>query len=318
MQVTDFSTKRMLNVLISVICVSSLAAFSPSVSQKNNQLTELNAKKGFVTSSGFGAGRSSSGSAKKKKQPRSLADALADKPRKEASVNQPLVNSEQDQLLESLAAKAANTCIGRAVASSPMPPEEMDPFWQLMPSLINSRFPNVPDKQLERVAGMIRHTLDPNLPLEEAIINDPHRPHDEIHAYMPGLGPTKPFHDPSQLRLCKMLSENYDTICAEYHALLEDEKDRFQSVTSMNYDSGWKTLVLFYNGHRIPDFPYYLAPTTTKLLESVPLGGRIAGFNRQQPQSGIPLHTDGNNMWLTCQMGVHVPEGKQFPSWCWG
>jgi hypothetical protein len=306
MHYTGFSTKRMLNVMVSIICVSSLGAFSPSFSQKNNihQLTELNAKKGFGTSKGFGAGGSSSGSSKKNKQSQSLADTLADKPKKEASVNRPFVNSDQDQLLESLAAKAANTCIGRAVASS------MDPFWQLMPSLINSRFPNVPDKQLERVAGMIRHTLDPNLPLEEAIINDPHRPHDEIHAYMPGLGPTKPFHDPSQLRLCKMLGENHDTICAEYHALIQDEKDRFQSVTSMNYDSGWKTLVLFYNGHRIPDFPYHLAPTTTKLLESVPLGGRIAGFNRQQPQSGIPLHTDGNNMWLTCQMGVHIPEGE--------
>jgi hypothetical protein len=311
MQDTGFSTKRMLNVLVSIICVNSLGAFSPSFSQKNNiyQFTELNAKKGFGASKGFGAGGSSSGSSKKKNQSQSLADTLADKPKKEASVNQPFVKSEQDQLLESLAAKTANTCIGRAVASSSVPPEDMDPFWQLMPSLINSRFPNVPDKQLERVAGVIRHALDPNLPLEEAIINDPYRPHDEIHAYMPGLGPTKPFHDPSQLRFCNMLSENYDTICAEYHALLQDKKDRFQSVTSMNYESGWKTLVLFYNGHRIPDFPYHLAPTTTKLLESVPLAGRIAGFNRQQPQSGIPLHTDGNNMWLTSQMGIHVPEG---------
>ena len=125
-----------------------------------------------------------------------------------------------------------------------------------------------------------------------------------------GLGPTQPFYDPSQLELCKQLSENYETIKAEYHALLEDKKDRFQSVTSMNYESGWKTLVLFYNGHRIPDFPYHLAPVTTKILESVPLAGRIAGFNRQQPNSGIPLHSDGNNMWLTAQMGIHVPEGK--------
>ena len=54
-----------------------------------------------------------------------------------------------------------------------------------------------------------------------------------------------------------------------------------------------------------------MCPTTTKLLETVPLAGRIAGFNRQQPKSGIPLHSDGNNMWLTCQMGIKVPEGKQ-------
>ena len=142
--------------------------------------------------------------------------------------------------------------------------------------------------ELKRVAGFIRHTLDPNLPLEDEIINNPHRPQDEIHAYMPGLGPTEPFRDPSQLELCRLMSENYETIKDEFNALVQDiengGKDRFQSVTSMNYESGWKTLVLFYNGHRIPDFPYHLCPTTTKILESVPLAGRIAGFNRQQPQ----------------------------------
>ena len=66
-------------------------------------------------------------------------------------------------------------------------------------------------------------------------------------------------------------------------------------------------MVLFYNGHRIKDFPYHLCPVTTRILESVPLAGRIAGFNRQQPLSGIPNHSDGNNMWLTCQMGIKVP-----------
>ena len=66
-------------------------------------------------------------------------------------------------------------------------------------------------------------------------------------------------------------------------------------------------MVLFYNGHRIKDFPYNLCPVTTRILETVPLAGRIAGFNRQQPMSGIPLHSDGNNMWLTCQMGIRVP-----------
>ena len=79
-------------------------------------------------------------------------------------------------------------------------------------------------------------------------------------------------------------------------------------------------MVLFYNGHRIKDFPYHLAPVTTRIMESVPIAGRIAGFNRQQPQSGIPLHSDGNNMWLTCQMGIKVPPtitneaGEDIPS----
>ncbi|CAJ1934240.1 unnamed protein product [Cylindrotheca closterium] len=266
-----------------------------------------------AVNAGFGKTTSGSGkkAQKKKSKSKRLSNVLQDAPKENASSNKPFVKSEQDDLIASLAAKASTTSIGRAVTSAPVPPDGIDPFWELMPSLVSSRFPNVADKQLERVAGMVRHTLDPSLPLEDSIVNDPYRPHDEIHAYMPGLGETQPFLDPSQLALCQKLSENYDIICEEYENLLRDEKDRFQSVTSMNYESGWKTMVLFYNGHRIPDFPYDLCPTTTKILETVPVAGRIAGFNRQQPNSGIPLHSDGNNMWLTCQMGIRVPDGEK-------
>lgn len=233
----------------------------------------------LLQSKGFGGGgksASTQGSRKKKAKGTRLVDTLADKPKSTASANKPFVRSEQDDLLEQLANQAASTCIGRAVASAPVPEEGIDPFWELMPSLISSRFSHVPDQQLERVAGMIRHTLDPNLPLEDSIISEPFRPHDEIHAYMPGLGETKPFYDPNEVKLCQLLSDNYETIKGEYHALISDKKDRFQSVTSMNYDSGWRTLVLFYNGHRIPDFPYHLCPTTTKILETVPLAGRVS------------------------------------------
>ena len=281
---------------------------------------------------GFGSGASQSRSVNKKnksKGKRSLVDTLEDRPSTTKSKRaeggnapRPFVRSEQDELIEQLAAESSKTCIGRAVedakkslslrtADDPSK-VEVDTFWSLMPSLIKSRFPNVHDHELERVAGVVQHAIDPDsYQLDSSIIDNEWRPHDEIHAYMPGLTAAEPFLDPSQLTLCQRLQENYDTILKEYEALISDKKDRFQSVTSMNYDSGWKTLVLFYNGHRIPDFPYHLCPTTTKILESVPLAGRIAGFNRQSPSSGIPLHSDGNNMWLTCQMGLKVPEGQK-------
>ena len=38
---------------------------------------------------------------------------------------------------------------------------------------------------------------------------------------------------------------------AEFEALPAKDTERFQSVASMNYDSGWKTCVLCFNGHRI-------------------------------------------------------------------
>ncbi|KAL3903312.1 MAG: hypothetical protein SGILL_010491 [Bacillariaceae sp.] len=265
----------------------------------------LYAAKGFGASSTAGSGkRKGSKKTTKKKQTQ------------QSSANKPFVRSEQDELIEQLAAKSSQTCIGQVVAQAQTklsPGETLDPFWELMPSLISSRFPNVNDASFERIAGMVRHALaaNPQELLDPDIIETEWRPHQEIHAYMPGLGETTPFWDASQLEIAQQLSDNYEVIKSEYEALLQDKKDRFQSVTSMNYDSGWKTLVLFYNGHRIPDFPYHLCPKTTELLESLPLAGRIAGFNRQAPRSGIPLHSDGNNMWLTLQMGIQVPEGEK-------
>jgi len=280
----------------------------------------------FFAGKGFGGGGFGGGSTKKKKKQSAknkgsrLTGSLADRPGKPvAKKAQTYVKSEQNSLIEELAAMSSRTCIGRAVNEAKHAMHamgdntEVDPFWDLMPSLISSRYPDIKDSQLERVAGVVRHALHPDKKslLDKSIVEDKWRPHDEIHAYMPDLRETKPFWDSSELSICKKLSDNYETICNEYEALLQDHKDRFQSVTSMNYDSGWKTLVLFYNGHRIPDFPYHLCPKTMELMESLPLAGRIAGFNRQSASSGIPLHSDGNNMWLTLQMGIHVPdEGK--------
>ena len=294
------------------------AFVSPAGNQQLlHQRSSLFAAKGFDGGGGFGGGSTNKKKKGGKKKGSRLVDSIEDRPRKPAGKKgQTYVKSEQDALLEELAAKSARTCIGRAVNEAKRALHamgdntEIDPFWDLIPSLISSRFPNVQDSQLERVAGMVKYAIHPDKMslLDKSIVEDKWRPHDEIHAYMPGLGETKPFWDPDELSICQKLSENYETIFKEYKALLQDKKDRFQSVTSMNYDSGWKTLVLFYNGHRIPDFPYHLCPKTTELMESLPLAGRIAGFNRQKPSSGIPLHSDGNNMWLTLQMGIEVPD----------
>mmetsp|Transcript_19377 Transcript_19377/g.47554 ORF Transcript_19377/g.47554 Transcript_19377/m.47554 type:complete len:360 (+) Transcript_19377:143-1222(+) len=180
--------------------------------------------------------------------------------------------------------------------------DSKDPFWQLLPHILATEFE---PSALERVNGFIKFaTGEKGLPQD--IIDDPWRPHEDIHAFMDGI-PAAPFRDPSLYPFTAELEANYETIKAEFAALREQENDRFQSVTSMNYESGWKTLVLFFNGHKIDGFPYHLCPVTTSILEKVPVAGRIAGFNRQAPNSGIPLHSDGNNMWLTCQMGIDVP-----------
>lgn len=336
-------------IAASMLCADAFAPTSPnffSSHQPRHSNSRLHAKKKSKSSAsggGFGGGGGfGSASSTKKKTARGksgradLLSALDDDGSKKSSkksFSQTYVKSDQEALLDDLAAKSADTIIGRAVAKSPIgkavaenPEYEMDPFWQMLPSLISTKFPAASDKDLERVAGMVEFSLGTKGVLEdEGVAADPWRPHEELHAYMPGLGITEPFLDPESLDLCRQLSENYDVIAKEYEALLEERfdrkgKDRFQSVTSMNYESGWKTMVLFYNGHRLKDFPYHLCPVTTRIMESVPLAGRIAGFNRQQPESGIPLHSDGNNMWLTCQMGIKVPpsiandSGEEAPS----
>ena len=219
----------------------------------------------FAATKGFGAASTSNSKKKGNKKRVSkkgnrLTDSLADDKRKMPVIGKPAqkpyVKSEQDTMIEQFAAQSSKTSIGRSVAEAQreLGETEIDPFWELMPSLIQSRFPVIKDNQLERVAGMVKHALlspDNQSLLDQNIIDDPWRPHNEIHAYMPNLRDTKPFWDTNELTICKELNENYETICDEYKALLEDRKDRFQSVTSMNYDSGWKTLVLFYNGHRV-------------------------------------------------------------------
>ncbi len=164
--------------------------------------------------------------------------------RKEQKFSRTFVKTDQERLLNDLAAKSSRTIIGRAVSKSPdygLP--QMDPFWSLLPSLISTKFPNASDTQLKRVAGMVEFSvgLCDNV-LENDVISNPWRPHDELHAYMPGLGPTTPFLDPNQFDLCKQLSEHYDVILKEYEALYENRldrkgNDRFQSVTSMNCKS---------------------------------------------------------------------------------
>jgi len=143
--------------------------------------------------------------------------------------------------------------------------------------------------------------------LDADVVSDAWRPEDELHAYMPGIA-ASPWHDPSTFEVTAELEANYETIRREFEALLADGSAHFQTVTEMNYESGWKTLVLRYNSQTMAGFPYHLCPVTHSILQRVPVAGRIAGFNRQLPTSGIPAHTDGNNMWLTLQMGIALPQ----------
>ena len=187
-----------------------------------------------------------------------------------------------------------------------------DPFFDLLPALIKSKFPDIEDSEMKRIGSFLLFWhLEDKDDLPDEIVDDPRRPHQDIHAYMPGLGDGErvPFISSDRIRFCGELAENYDTILSEFKKLVEHE-DRFQSITGLNSECGWATMPLFYNGKKIDGFPYHLCPKTLELLESIPVAGRIAGFNRQKIKSGIPPHSDGNNMWLTTQLTLSAETNK--------
>ncbi|GMI30025.1 hypothetical protein TrRE_jg6373, partial [Triparma retinervis] len=189
----------------------------------------------------------------------------------------------------------------------------------MLPPLLRSKYPSndhgrIPDFIKSYV--LLSHVEDEDERLrilgEEFSKGDELRPPSDIHAYMPGVGGTSPFLDPSSVPFCKEITSNIDVITKEFNAVLEHlsqdddgadgpSKAGFKSLTSMNYQSGWSTLCTHVNGHPSPTFPSHLTPTLSSILSKIPVAGRICGFNRQLPSSGIAPHTDGNAMWLTLQ-----------------
>ena len=245
-------------VAVAVANISYVQAFTLVVSPSTSRITLQQSHPSHVNSSilyakkktkprssgggGFGTSSSSSSPSKKKnKSSRDLISTLNDDntPKQKKVNKQTYVKSDQEQLLKELASKSETTVIGKAVSKCPeYNTPDMDTFWQMLPSLISTKFPSASDSELQRVADMVEFSLGVRSP-EESVILDPYRPHTELHAYMPGLGETTPFLDTEQLDLCQQLSDNYEVICKEYEALLEERfdrkgKDRFQSVTSMN------------------------------------------------------------------------------------
>ena len=162
-------------LLLATTIPSCLAFLIPVIGNRPIVPLELSASKGFgdSTSGGFGGEKQQnstpSNNKKNKRKKSSLVDELDDKvpPKKEPIANIPYVKAQQDEMIETLQKASARTCIGRAVAESP---PNSDPFWQLIPSLITTKFPSISDSQLTRVAGLVRHSLDPMLPLEDHII----------------------------------------------------------------------------------------------------------------------------------------------------
>ncbi|CEL99480.1 unnamed protein product [Vitrella brassicaformis CCMP3155] len=186
-----------------------------------------------------------------------------------------------------------------------------DQFWSFMDKALALEFAAKELKRFRLFVEMQRGLRE----VPKDVYVEPYR--GKMHSYFPGLT-AQPFWEADEFPWIKELESAYPKIREEYLALLEAGQ-RHDSVTGINYESGWSSLQLWRNGRPVDGFPLYLCPTLARLLESIPVAQRICvGFNRQKPHSGIPLHVDGNNLMLTTQLGVLVPtseDGGHYPAW---
>ena len=288
--------------------------------------------KGFGGSSPSKAGRSKKKAGNSKPPSPTTPTASSSPPSRATQAAAPYSKSATSDTIDALTAQSTSSPVQRGLdtalatiqvdsASYHIPaPSDLE-FFSLLPVLLESR--GFSQAGLERVGDFVRNYFLLNCLKDEdskaALLpadfsGDTRRPNKDVHAFMDRIRSPDPFVDGSRLPLVRALEDNIDMIGAEFEALeayMQEgsggEEAKFRSITEMNYESGWSTLVLHRNSARIPNFPYHLCPTTLKIVESVPIAGRICGFNRQLPGSGIPTHSDGNNMWLTCQIPIRAP-----------
>ena len=289
----------------------------------------------FLCGGGFGSAGSVSRKSKKnkKKKTKSAAAEEVAEVRKPA-LQTPVVQTPAKSALQT-AGVSLRTQLDSAlneIASSPsvyhpVGADEVE-FCSMLPVLLKTR--GFSERSLARVGDAMRMNMLLNAVKSDECKKsllpsdfDPRRPIKDVHAFMPGLRSPSPFLDPSSIELVAKLESNVAAITDEYEALKKYLEDReregkeggpveYKSLTKMNYSSGWSSMCLFSNGLPIKGFPFDLCPTLASILSTVPIAGRICGFNRQLPRSGIPEHSDGNNMWLTLQLPIYCEEGAAY------
>jgi len=148
----------------------------------------------------------------------------------------------------------------------------------------------------------------------------------------------KPWHDPDNFLMCRMLEANYDIIRGEYDAYihrLENRKDWDDSDTTPGlgdvggragalHDGGltksgrWREVPLFTNCTLQREHAEYF-PETIRILQThcrdaigISLcGGGDVIFSVLTPGTRLRPHCGPSNSRLTCHMGIRVPRTKE-------
>ncbi len=126
--------------------------------------------------------------------------------------------------------------------------------------------------------------------------------------FYPGLT-ARPWHDPAEFPLARLLVENYAEIRSELAALdgsaFHPESERIGRTGS------WDVFLLFERGRKNAD-NCARCPVTTRLIETNNTVRTLAGliyFSRMKPDTHIAPHRGPTNMRLRCHLGLRVPQG---------
>ncbi|CAM9160719.1 unnamed protein product [Choristocarpus tenellus] len=132
-------------------------------------------------------------------------------------------------------------------------------------------------------------------------------------SYLEGLS-AKPWHHPDDYPWASTLAENADVITAEFQRWKEKAGGELWIPAAGDddnaYGDNWRKIVL--QDRQWDSTNCAMFPETTKIVKSLPLPSCEVCFARQEPMTGVSLHTDNTNFVLTAHLGVDVPDGK-----CW-
>ncbi|CAM9147902.1 unnamed protein product [Discosporangium mesarthrocarpum] len=123
----------------------------------------------------------------------------------------------------------------------------------------------------------------------------------------------EPWHDAGDHVWAQALEEKAAQITGEFRKWNSSRHELWKGATGediLAYGDNWRKVVL---QDRIWDpITSRCFPETTKIIKALPLPSCEVCFASQGPSSGIGLHTDNTNFFLTAHLGIDIPEGE-----CW-
>ncbi len=127
-------------------------------------------------------------------------------------------------------------------------------------------------------------------------------------SYFPGIR-LQPWHEAAEFEAVRALEQHKDEIRAEVLALSRDEAVLSPEAATNPEMRQWHSVSLWRRYEAVPEIRAR-CPRTVALLDQLTQGAcRDAMVSVLGPGGRIALHQDPDNLFLTCHLGILVPEG---------